>query len=130
MDYADNPNLPNTKAVSGEASRLKPQLQQRPARVAFESILYKDDVSRVRNAPREVPAYFPDLNLDQIVDAITAGKEEYDLKPFFYEPLKTIEEIDYRHEVMRDMEVGRIRDSIRSFSDNMRLMRQTLARDE
>ena len=126
MDYADNPSLLNTKVVSGEAGRLKPLLQQRPARVAFDSILYEDGVNGVRNAPRDVPAYFRDLNLDQIVDAITAGKQEYDLKPFFYEPLKTIEAIAYRHEVMRDMEVERIRDSIKQFSDTMRLMRQTI----
>ena len=32
----------------------------------------------------EMPSCFVDLNLDQIIHAITTPKEEYNLTPFYY----------------------------------------------
>ena len=52
-----------------------------PAR-PFGSILFPDRIVDV-SAFAE-PAFFSDLNLDQAVDAITAGAQEYELKPFFH----------------------------------------------
>ena len=49
--------------------------------MTFHSILSggtKDGASR---ETREVPPCFSDLNLDQIIDAATASRQEYDLKP-------------------------------------------------
>ena len=62
------------------------------------------------------------------MDAITNEKDEYNLKPYFYEPLKTTEAISYRHEIMRDIEAERVHGSIRSFAHNMHLMRENLAK--
>jgi DNA mismatch repair protein MutS len=52
----------------------------------FQSILFKKiDEKRIKETLEE-PVFFVDLNLDQIVGAITAGNPEYNLKPLFYTP--------------------------------------------
>jgi DNA mismatch repair protein MutS len=78
----------------------------------------------------EMPEIFGDLKLDQIVHAITAGREEYNLKPFFYWPLRHVRTVYYRHEVMRDLENERILKHVESFAEEMRMMRDHLARAE
>jgi hypothetical protein len=93
----------------------------------FTSILYGEYADVYGDEHRETPGYFSDLNLDQIVAAITAGKEEYDLAPFFNTPLKNCEAIRYRHEVMQDLEDDRVFASVAAFANNIRLMRGQLA---
>ena len=95
--------------------------------MTFKSILYENDADCAKNAPREAPEYFRDLNLDQIVDAITASKQDYDLKPFFHDSLKTTGAIHYRHEVMRDLEDSTVLGCIRSFATSIQSMRQSIA---
>lgn len=75
----------------------------------------------------EEPEFFHDLNLDQVVESITAGRDEYDLKPFFYAPLRDVEAVRYRHEVFRDLEDGAVIEVIRAFSRRMQDMRADLA---
>jgi DNA mismatch repair protein MutS len=97
-----------------------------PAR-ALQSILFQDTRNDSAGEPRQAPDYFTDLNLDQIVAAITAGREEYDLKPFFYAPLRHVEAIAFRHEIMRDLEQGVLCDSMKTFARGMRTVRERLA---
>jgi DNA mismatch repair protein MutS len=90
--------------------------------VLFEN--YKDRAADV--APR-APGFFVDLNCDQIVDAITVNKEEYNLKPFFYVPLRRLDAIRYRHEVMQDLENERVLELVKSFARSMHEVRDYLA---
>jgi len=98
--------------------------------VTFHSILLPQNANRFNKETAAVPAFFVDLNLDQIVDAIVVGREEYNLKPFFYTPLSDIDAISYRHEVMRDLENTRLLGDIQSFADTMRAMREHLAQEK
>jgi DNA mismatch repair protein MutS len=98
--------------------------------MTFHSILFEgasNGASAVRPA---APDSFVDLNLDQVVAATTAGKEEYDLKPFFYASLHDADAINYRQEVMQALENVPLADSIRAFAAQMHSMRQYLAQSE
>ncbi len=97
--------------------------------MTFKSILFKRTEDEFRGT-LEAPAFFGDLNLDQIIEAVTAGWKEYDLKPFFYTSLKDIDSILYRHEVFRDLEDNNLFRGIKSFALKMRSMREHLIRVE
>ena len=94
--------------------------------MTFHSILNILPVGDAEAEMSEPPAYFADLNLDQIVASITAGKQEYNLAPFFHEPLHSREAIEYRQEVMRDLEHKAHFDAITGFANTMRSVREHL----
>ena len=91
---------------------------------SFHSVLFEGDPSVVERETQVAPGFFSDLNLDQIVDAITRGKDEYNVKPFFYIPLRDSETILYRHEVMQDLEDQVLLDNIKRFAQGMRAVRE------
>jgi len=76
---------------------------------------------------QDTPSFFHDLNLDQIFQSVTAGRDEYNLKPFFSMPLNDVDAITYRHEIMRDLEGEALRGRVESFARNMKAMRRHLA---
>jgi DNA mismatch repair protein MutS len=94
---------------------------------AFHSILFSESQSGADGDARQAPEFFPDLHLDQIIASITAGRDEYNLKPFFYTPLTSVDAIYYRHEILRDLEGEALAGSIRLFAEAMRKMRTHLA---
>ncbi len=96
----------------------------------FHSILFERTEDSIEKETLEAPVFFVDLNLDQIIDAITAGRQEYNLKPFFYTSLNDIDAIKYRHEIMRDLENQILFEHIQSFAQKMRAMRKHLAQAE
>lgn len=83
----------------------------------FNSILYHpgyDEKPRI-----EEPDYFRNLNLDQLITAITLDKDDYQLQPFYYSPLKHLKNIDYRQAVARDLEVPEFFKSSAAFSERI-----------
>ena len=93
----------------------------------FSSILFPSEAAPEGAEQREVPEFFRDLNLDQIVDAVVANWQEYDLTPFYYTPLHDPDTIVYRQEVMREFESETFRDCITAFASEMRTVRAHLA---
>ncbi len=90
----------------------------------FHSILFDKD--KIQKETMEQPIFFTDLNLDQVIDAVVARKEEYNLKPFFYTPLRDTGTISYRHEVMRDLEQDALMAHINAFAEKMIVVRRYL----
>lgn len=92
----------------------------------FESILYPS-LKNVQYETPDQPDFFSDLNLDQVIDAITAAKEEYNLKPFFWTALRDPEIVRYRQEIMRDLENKTVMSCVKAFADRMSTVRRYLA---
>jgi DNA mismatch repair protein MutS len=91
--------------------------------MTFHSILFDEpDAALVGDQPD----YFTDVNLDQVVAAITLGRREYDLAPFFYTRLRTADAIAYRQEVLRDLEDDALSACVAAFARRMRTMREHL----
>ncbi len=67
----------------------------------------------------EQPAFFRDLNLDQIVAAVSRRKPDYALEPYFNAPLESSDEIEYRQEVFRDLERDEIRAAAGQFAERL-----------
>lgn len=66
------------------------------------------------------PNFFSDLNLDQVVHEVVMGRDGYNLLPFFYRPLTSIDEIVFRHQVFTDLQVPQIHAALDAFALGMR----------
>lgn len=97
------------------------------AATTFQSILFARPEQRTGVDELHAPAFFRDLNLDQVVDSITAGREDYRLEAFFYALLDDVDAIAYRHEVLRDLERDALWTCVTAFAQRMRSMREHLA---
>ncbi len=94
----------------------------------FHSILFRKTDEGATAESHQAPTFFRDLSLDQIVDAVTADWKEYDLTPFFYSPLKDVDSIAYRQEVIQDLEDGSLLPAVQRFSKQMQEMRKCQAK--
>jgi DNA mismatch repair ATPase MutS len=96
------------------------------AAMRFESILFEQPGAGSGIGGLEELDYLADLNLDQVLESMTAGRERYELKPLFCAPLHEVNAVRYRHEILRDLEKREVLDSVNRFAETMRQMRQHL----
>src|SRR5271156_1615034 len=92
----------------------------------FESILFEQPGAGPELGGPEEPDFFADLNLDQVLESMTAGREQYELKPLFYAPLHEVDAVRYRHEVLLDLEMHEVLEPVTRFAETMRRMREHL----
>jgi DNA mismatch repair protein MutS len=92
--------------------------------VRFTSILFERPEDAAKQAET---SFFTDLNLDLVFTAVAAGRDEYELAPFFGIPLHNVRSVEYRHQVLRDLEDQAVSEAIAGFADRMGEMRKHLA---
>ena len=94
----------------------------------FYSILYESPEDRpvqVNPSP-EMQDSMEDLQINRIINTILSEKEEYDLKPFFWHLLYTKEAVNYRQQIMVDLENPRLFNAVLAFSHSIRHMNAKL----
>jgi hypothetical protein len=91
------------------------------------SILFGSPMRAGEDGGPAEPAFFSDLNLDQVFSAMVAGRDEYDLTPFFRIPLHDVAAVTYRHEVFQDLEHEAVAAAVAEFGRRMRTVREHLA---
>lgn len=119
---AEGQNLPFL-AATGHAAEIKLHRGTRGKEkvnggtaMCFFSILYETPEDKPVVECSIQPDFFSDLNLDQIVSRIVDGSEEYQLEPFFYQPLTSISAIRYRQEVLQDLQSMELLEHMTAFS--------------
>lgn len=128
---AESLNQPahRSQTLSKDTSGPNLALTQEPEE-SFHSILFDEYESWTEEEEDDEPEFFGDLNLDQIVRSVTAGREEYNLRLFLCFPLRHSETVRYRQGVFRDLENPELLRLVRSFAGSMRAMRAHLALSE
>jgi DNA mismatch repair protein MutS len=120
-------DLPGTGSPrSADDVSVGAELHPDATAVRFESILFGQPGAGPGSGGPEQPEFFADLNLDQVLASMTAGRSQYDLTPLFCTPLHDVDAVLYRHEVLRDLEKREVLESVNGFADAMRRMRQHL----
>lgn len=76
------------------------------------------------------PECFRTLHLDDIVTAVCQGNADDRMTRFFYEPLREVSAVEYRHQVFGDLEHSEVRRTITDFTDAMDTMRGQLRQAE
>jgi DNA mismatch repair protein MutS len=100
-------------------------LDKRPPTDFYNLLFDNPEIDVIRDSKDPVPPVcFSDLKLDEIIDRITSGREEYDLKPFFYFPLQDVEAINYRQQIMQDLENPSLLLTVTTFALRLREMRE------
>lgn len=94
------------------------------------SLLFTSSNGYLDSQDAIAPEFFPDLNLDQVIDAVVAQKQEYNLTPFFYAPPGDEATLRYRQDVFRDLESESLLRNLRAFAEKMVVARRYLGLTE
>ncbi len=124
MMSADLPGPGSSRSAGGASADTASYPEAAAER--FESILFEQPGAGPGTGGAEQPDFFTDLNLDQVLKSMTAGREQYDLESLFCTPLHDAGAVRYRHEVLRDLETREVLEPVGSFAEAMRRMRQHL----
>lgn len=113
----------------GENGGVDRQVPARARALAkrYVSILFPDPPADGDARERAEPEFFGDVNLDQVVEAVTKGRDEYRLAPFFYTPLRAVDAVDYRQQVMRDIDGTALAGHLARFGKRMQAVRRGIA---
>jgi DNA mismatch repair protein MutS len=125
MMNPDPPGLRSPFSADGASAGVTPRPEAADV-MRFESILFEQPGAGSSADGPEEPDFFADLNLDQVVKSMVAGREQYELKPFFYAPLHELDAVRYRHEVLRDLEKREVLEPVSRFAEAMGRMREHL----
>lgn len=128
MTSSDQARSGSPFSADGASASVNSRLEASEGR--FQSILFEQTASGAGVDGLQEPDFFADLNLDQVLKSMTAGREQYQLKPFFYAPLHDVAAVRYRHEVLRDLEEPAVLESVTRFAETMGRMREHLAQAE
>lgn len=96
--------------------------------MTFRSLLDPQGDGPPDAAGPEAPAFFHDLHLDQVVAAISGRWTDHDLAPVFRTPLRDLDTIAYRQEIMHDLEDEAVARPVRTFAADCHGVRQELTR--
>jgi hypothetical protein len=124
-----NQTAPIPQTVPGQSAAGDAHPAATPPGSRLPGILFPGTEGNGALSAKE-PEFFRDLNLDQIVETITKGREAYDLKPLFYTPLTRLDQIAFRHEIMRDLENEALYNSLKTFSERMLAARNHLSSEK
>ncbi len=93
------------------------------------SVLFPGSGAQLVAGAGPAPDCLRDLNLDQVVAAITRGRGEYDLLGYFHAPVTETSVISYRQQVFSDLEPVATRELIGTFAAGMRSVRRLLRQE-
>lgn len=94
--------------------------------MVYQSLLGFERFAEVEPEKIVMPKYFYDLNLDQIVQDIMEEQKNYDLRAFYYFMVADEKVIDYRLNVLKDMDNAVIYQSIEEFGIGIRKVKEYL----
>jgi hypothetical protein len=92
--------------------------------LGWSSLLFTSAADASPAGCQGAPTYFGDLNLDQLVDAVSGGDDA--LASILHRALDDVDAIEFRHQVWRDLERPDVLVALRRFTDRMVVVRRLL----